>query len=185
MKVEQNKVVSLSYNLEADGNVIEVVTKEKPMQFMYGAGYLLPNFEYQIANMNMGDKFDFVLQADEAYGEIDEQAIITLPKSSFEIDGDFDEQFVQVGKSLPMQDQEGNRMYGTVENIDDNTVTMNFNHPLAGSALHFSGEIVDIREATPEDLAGHCGNGCNCGCDCYDEDSGCDCCDEDGCECDY
>jgi FKBP-type peptidyl-prolyl cis-trans isomerase SlyD len=182
MKVEQNKVVSLSYNLEADGNVIEVVTKEKPMQFMYGAGYLLPNFEYQIVNMSTGDKFDFVLQAADAYGEIDEQAIISIPKSSFEIDGDFDEQFVQVGKTLPMQDQEGNRLYGTVESIDDNAVTMNFNHPLAGNALHFAGEIVGIREATPEDLAGHCGHGCDCGCDCYDEDG---CCDEDSCGCDY
>jgi FKBP-type peptidyl-prolyl cis-trans isomerase SlyD len=179
MKVEQNKVISLSYKLEADGNVIEVVTKEKPMQFMYGVGYLLPKFEEQIANKRTGDKFDFVLQVGEAYGEIDEQAIILLPKSAFEIDGNFDEQFIQVGKNLPMQDQDGNRLYGTVENIEENTVTMNFNHPLAGNTLHFVGEIVDIREATPEDLSGHCG--CSCGCDSCGEDN---CCDEDDCCCD-
>jgi FKBP-type peptidyl-prolyl cis-trans isomerase SlyD len=181
MKVEQNKVISLSYKLEANGDVIEVVTKEKPMQFMYGAGYLLPKFEEQISNKSTGDKFDFVLQASEAYGEIDEEAIVPLPKSAFEIDGVFDEQFIQTGKNLPMQDQDGNRMYGTVEKIDANTVTMNFNHPLAGNALHFVGEIVDVREATPEDLSGHCGHGCGCGCDyCDDED---DCRDEDGCSC--
>jgi FKBP-type peptidyl-prolyl cis-trans isomerase SlyD len=177
MKVEQNKVVSLSYRLEADGNEIEVVTREKPMQFMYGVGYLLPKFEKQIADMSTGDKFDFVLQASEAYGEIDEQAIIELPKNIFEIDGQFDEQFVQTGKSIPMQDQEGNRLYGVVESVGNTTVIMNFNHPLAGNSLHFAGEIVNVREATPEDLSGSCGCGCDCECDddCCSDEGGCYC----------
>jgi FKBP-type peptidyl-prolyl cis-trans isomerase SlyD len=177
MKVEQNKVVSLSYRLETNGDVVEVVTNEKPMQFIFGVGYLLPKFEEQIENMVVGDNFDFILQADEAYGEIDEQAIFDLPKNVFEIEGKFDDQYIQVGKNIPMQDQEGNRMYGTVEEIGDSTVTMNFNHPLAGSVLHFAGQVVDIREATPEDLSGSC-----CSCGCHDDD--CDCCEEDGCDCD-
>jgi FKBP-type peptidyl-prolyl cis-trans isomerase SlyD len=176
MKVEQNKVVSLSYKLEADGDVIEVVTKDKPMQFMYGVGYLLPKFEKQIANMSIGDKFDFILQAADAYGEIDEQAIMKLSKDVFEIDGKFDDKYVKIGANIPMQDQEGNRLYGIVENIDNTTVTMNFNHPLAGNVLHFTGEIVNVREATPEDLSS-C-HECNCGYDCDD-----DCCDEDSCCC--
>jgi FKBP-type peptidyl-prolyl cis-trans isomerase SlyD len=176
MKVEQNKVVSLSYRLETNGDIVEVVTKEKPMQFIYGVGYLLPKFEEQIENMVVGDNFDFILQAAEAYGEIDEQAIFDLPKDAFEIEGKFDDQYIRIGKNIPMQDQEGNRMYGTVEEIGDNTVTMNFNHPLAGCVLHFAGEVVDIREVTPEDLSGSC-----CSCGCHDDD--CDCCDEDGCDC--
>ncbi|MDR2651909.1 MAG: FKBP-type peptidyl-prolyl cis-trans isomerase [Prevotellaceae bacterium] len=170
MKVEQNKVVSLSYKLEANGDVIEVVTKEEPMQFMYGIGYLLPKFENQIANLGIGDKFDFILQANEAYGEIDEQAILELPKNVFEIDGKFDEKYIKIGESIPMQDQEGNRLYGVVEKVNDASVIMNFNHPLAGRTLHFAGEIVDVRDATPEDLSGSCG--CSCGCDCNDD---CDC----------
>jgi FKBP-type peptidyl-prolyl cis-trans isomerase SlyD len=178
MKIEQNKVVSLSYKLEADGDVIEIVTNEKPMQFMYGAGYLLPKFEAQINDMSVGDKFDFTLQAADAYGEIDEEAIIPVPKNAFEVEGKFDDQYVKIGESIPMQDQEGNRLYGVVEEITETEVTMNFNHPLAGNSLHFTGEIVDVREATPEDLAG----GCNCGCDCdYDD---CDCESDDcGCGC--
>jgi FKBP-type peptidyl-prolyl cis-trans isomerase SlyD len=178
MKVEQNKVVSLSYRLETGGDVIEVVTKDKPMQFVYGDGFLLPKFEEQIANMNIGDKFDFVLQAAEAYGEIDKDAILELPKNIFEIDGKFDDQYIKVGRNIPMQDQEGNRLYGTVEEIGGSTVLMNFNHPLAGSVLHFEGEIVGIREMTPEDLTGNCGchnSDCNCDCDCDCEDDNCDC----------
>jgi FKBP-type peptidyl-prolyl cis-trans isomerase SlyD len=176
MKIEQNKVVSLSYNLEANGTVIEEVTKEKPVQFMYGAGYLLPKFEEQIENMSQGDKFDFILQAADAYGEIDEHAIVSLPKNVFEIDGKFDGQYVKIGENIPMQDQEGNRLYGTVEEINDSTVTMNFNHPLAGKVLHFAGEIVNVRETTPEDWSGSCDCGCNSNCDCEDDSCGCDCC---------
>jgi FKBP-type peptidyl-prolyl cis-trans isomerase SlyD len=177
MKVEQNKVVSLSYTLEADGNVKEVVTKEQPAQFMYGVGYLLPKFEEQIMNMIAGDKFDFTLQAADAYGEFDEQAILDIPKDIFKIDGKFDDQYINVGNSIPMQDQEGNRLYGTVWKIGDDTVTMNFNHPLAGNTLHFTGEIVNVREATPEDLSGSCSCcGCDDDCECEDNDCGCGCC---------
>lgn len=190
MKIEQNKVVSLSYKLEADGDVIEVVTKEKPMQFMYGVGYLLPKFEANILNMDVGDKFDFTLQAGEAYGEWDDDAVFDLPKTVFEIDGKFDDEHVKIGENIPMQDNQGNRMFGTVEAISDNAVTMNFNHPLAGSALHFSGEVVHVRDTTPEDLSGNCGCGCgcndkdDCGCGCSCDDDDCDCgCDDKSCGC--
>jgi FKBP-type peptidyl-prolyl cis-trans isomerase SlyD len=175
MKIEQNKIVTLSYKLEANGNTVEEVTKEKPVQFMYGIGYLLPKFEEQIANMIAGDHFDFTLQAADAYGEINEEDIVELPKDVFEIDGKFDEQFIKIGNNISLQDQDGNRMYGTVEAISNDTVTMNFNHPYAGSALHFAGEIVNVREASPEDLSGSC---C-CGCNCSDDD----CCEDDDCCC--
>jgi FKBP-type peptidyl-prolyl cis-trans isomerase SlyD len=180
MKVEQDKVVSLSYRLETDGDLVEEVTKDKPMQFVYGEGFLLPKFEEQIANMSVGDKFEFVLQPAEAYGEIEKAAIIELPKNVFEIDGNFDDQLIQVGRNIPMQDQEGNRLYGIVEEIGDSSIRMNFNHPLAGNVLHFAGEIVAIREMTPDDLMGKCSScGCHssedCDCDCEDDECDCDC----------
>lgn len=184
MKIEQNKVVSLSYELESDGELIEVVTEEKPMKFMFGSGYLLPKFEESIGNMNEGEKFDFLLKPADAYGEINEEAILQLPKSIFEIDGNFDDENIKVGENVPMRDEDGNRLYGTVEKVEKDTVTMNFNHPLAGCALHFSGRIVNVRDALPEDFAGSCGCGCgdsgcdcdcDCDCDCNDEASGCGC----------
>ncbi|MDR0559528.1 MAG: FKBP-type peptidyl-prolyl cis-trans isomerase [Prevotellaceae bacterium] len=174
MKIEQNKIVSLSYKLEADGEIIETVTKEKPMQFMYGVGYLLPKFEEQIKNMSVGDKFDFVLKASDAYGEWDEDAVFELSKEVFEIEGQFDSEHIKVGESIPMRDNDGNRLFGTVEALNKDTVTMNFNHPLAGSDLHFSGEVIEIREAAPEDLAGSCNCSCNCNCD-DSCDSDCNC----------
>ncbi|MDR0385835.1 MAG: FKBP-type peptidyl-prolyl cis-trans isomerase [Prevotellaceae bacterium] len=173
MKIEQNKMVSLSYKLVADGDEIEVVTNEKPMQFIYGIGRLLPKFEEQIANMSTGDKFDFILQAADAYGEIDEQAVIKINKNLFRVDGGYDERFFGIGKVIPMSDSEGNNLLGRVEEIGDTMVTVNLNHPLAGNDLHFTGEIVAIREATPEELS----EDYHCGCDCCDDD----CCDDDCC----
>ena len=84
MKIQTNKVVSLSYTLTVDGDVIETVTAEKPMQFIYGTGYLLPKFEENIKEKSVGDLFDFVLAAADAYGEINEDAIIELPKHIFD-----------------------------------------------------------------------------------------------------
>ena len=180
MKIEQNKIVSLTYNLESEGDVVETVTREKPMQFMFGVGHLLPKFEEQIAGKAAGDAFDFVLAAADAYGEYDEEGVVDLPREMFEIDGEFDEEAITVGAQIPMQDNEGNRLYGIVEEVDDTTVRMDFNHPMAGFDLHFTGEIVGVREATPEDLTG----GCSCsGCgnnsqSCCDDDPNC-CCDDD------
>lgn len=182
MKIEQNRIVALSYTLKSDGDVIETVTTDKPMEFMYGIGYLLPKFEEHLQEKAVGDSFDFILKAADAYGEFDESAVVELPKDIFQVDGEFDEEMVQVGNQIPMQDSDGNRLQGIVEAIDDTTVTMNFNHPLAGSDLHFTGAVVSVREATPEDLAGgSCGCGCSSG-GCSSSNEGCGC-DDDGCGC--
>lgn len=177
MKIEQNRIVSLTYTLEADGEIIETVRSEQPMQFMYGAGNLLPSFEEQIAGKSEGDAFDFVLTAANAYGEYEEEAVMDLPREMFEIDGEFDDETITPGAQVPMQDSDGNRLYGIVEGVDDTTVRMDFNHPMAGFDLHFTGQIVGVREATPEDLAG----GCSCNC-CGNSSQGC--CDDSDCCCD-
>ena len=176
MKIENTKVVSLSYILTVDGEVIETVTTDKPMTFMFGTGYLLPKFEQNIENKEVGDNFEFTLKADEAYGNIDPEAVIDLSIDIFKVDGKIDEEVLFVGNQVPMRDQDGNRLYGVVEAIDEDKVTMNFNHPLAGNDLHFKGEVVAVRDATPEDLAGN--DGCNCGCG----DDNANCCSDCDCE---
>ena len=152
MTVETNKVISLSYELKVDGEVIETVNADKPMQFIFGMGYLLPKFEAQIAGKSVGDNFDFVLAAADAYGEVDPNAVVELPKHIFEIDGKIEEGLLTVGNALPMSDAEGNRFHGTIEEVKDDVVVMDFNHALAGAALHFTGKVEDIREATQEEL---------------------------------
>lgn len=152
MTISDEKVVSVSYTLVVDGDVIETVTEDKPMQFIYGLGYLLAAFEEKLQGKKTGDLFSFTLDAKEGYGEIDPHAVVELSKDLFKVNGKIEEGLLVKDKIIPMQDSEGHRMNGVVEEISENTVTMNFNHPLAGCELNFTGKVVEIREATEKEL---------------------------------
>jgi FKBP-type peptidyl-prolyl cis-trans isomerase SlyD len=175
MKVEKNKVISLSYVLTVDGEVIETVTAAKPMNFIMGTGYLLPMFESHIDGKAIGDTFEFTLTALEAYGEVIEEAIVELPKHVFQVDGKIEDDLLVEGNVLPMADSEGNRMQGVIEEVKEESIIMNFNHPLAGETLHFKGIVEAIREASPEELInglyGEKTGACGCGCDSGDCES--------------
>ena len=152
MKVEKNKVVSLSYELSVDREKLETVTSEKPMRFIAGTGYLLPKLEERLMEKATGDAFECTLPAADAYGEIDPDAIVELPKSIFEVDGVVEPNLLVAGHVLPMSDAEGNRLNGVIDEVRDASVVMNFNHPLAGATLHFKGAVLDVRDATPDEL---------------------------------
>jgi len=154
MKIGTNKVVSLSYTLVVDGDVMETVKADKPMDFIFGTGYLLPKFEENILNKEVGDSFEFVLSPSEGYGEMNSDAIIELPKDMFMIDGKIEDGLLTVGNVLPMQDSDGNRLQGTIDEVKDDVVVMNFNHPLAGAELNFKGTVVAVREATQQEIVG-------------------------------
>lgn len=169
MQISNNKVVSLTYELRLDneeGKIVEVVKDESPLTFLYGVGNLLPMFESNLNGLTAGDVFNFTLTSDEAYGNPTEDKIVQVPKEVFVVDGKIDDELLQVGNSIPMMDRDGNRLSGQVKTIDDDAVMMDFNHPLAGDTLHFNGKIVDIREATEEELEHghiHADGGCGCG----------------------
>jgi FKBP-type peptidyl-prolyl cis-trans isomerase SlyD len=159
MVIEKNKVVSLIYELRVDsaqGEVVEALDEKNPLTFLYGSGSLLPKFESNIDGLKVGDSFNFELKSEDAYGIASEEAVVDIPKHVFHVNGSFDDNMVQVGKSIPMMDNEGNRLNGIVVNVGEETVRMDFNHPLAGDNLFFNGRITEIREATQEELAhGH------------------------------
>lgn len=167
MKIGTNKVVSLAYTLEVEGDVMETVTSEKPLEFIFGTGYLLPKFEENVSSKVVGDSFDFTLTASEGYGEENPDAIIELPIDIFKVDGKIEEGLLTVGNILPMQDSDGNRLQGSIDEIKDDVVVMNFNHPLAGADLHFKGIVVAVREATETELVnglrGELGTSCGDG----------------------
>ena len=92
-------------------------------------------------------------------------AVVELPKEVFMVDGKIEDGMLEIGNQLPMSDNQGNRLVGVVKAVGNDSVTMDFNHPMAGKALEFSGTIVEVREATPEDMmTGHPAGGCDCGC---------------------
>lgn len=181
MKIGDKTFVALSYELKSDGEIVEKVTAEAPLQFVYGAGFLLPKFEEQLTGLDKGDKFAFRLESEDAYGPVIEDAVVDLPKDIFMVDGKIEEGLLEIGNQLPMSDNQGNRLVGIVKEVGDDTVKMDFNHPMAGHTLDFTGEVVEVREATPEDMMPLMGGG-GCGCD---NGGSCDCDDETkaGCGC--
>jgi FKBP-type peptidyl-prolyl cis-trans isomerase SlyD len=153
MTIEKNRVVAMTYDLEVDNEVIQSVKEDLPMEFIFGTGYLLHKFEEQILHKEAGDRYEFTLSAAEAYGEEDPEAFVELSKDIFKVDGKIEPGLFTQGRSIPMNDSEGNHLNGYIDEVRENTVVMNFNHPLAGAALHFTGTIVSVREATLEELA--------------------------------
>jgi FKBP-type peptidyl-prolyl cis-trans isomerase SlyD len=157
MKIENDKVVTLSYELnsEDDNNqrvFIEKTDSENPLVFIFGNGFLLPVFEENVAGKVVGDKFSFSIEAADAYGELDKESIVDIPLDMFRQDGILMMDVLKIGLTLPMHDQDGNQMMGKVIAVTGDAVTMDFNHPLAGKPLHFTGEVVEIRDASPEEL---------------------------------
>jgi FKBP-type peptidyl-prolyl cis-trans isomerase SlyD len=187
MKISDEKIVSLTYDLTVDEDgqkeLMERATKEQPLTFMFGMGMMLPAFEKNVEGLKVGDKFSFTLTPEESYGEFIEEHVVELPKSIFEIDGKFDNERLSEGQTLPMMDAQGHRMMGSVLEIKEEVVVMDFNHPLAGETLHFDGEVIDVHEPTPQEIAVLSQEGgCGCGCDSCDSD--CDCEEEgDKCNC--
>lgn len=155
MTISNEKVVTLVYELRVDnseGDIVETVKEDKPFVFLYGAGLMLPKFEEHLLNLKAGDKFEFTLKCEDAYGQASEDAVMELPKNIFEIDGNIEEGLLEEGNVIPMQNDEGNKFNGVIMEVNDETVTMDFNHPLAGDDLHFTGNIIEVREASKEEV---------------------------------
>ncbi len=204
MNIEKNKYVSLVYELHTDshdGPFVEKCDDARPLGFVYGAGRMLPAFEEKIANLKAGDEFSFSLTPDEGYGPRFPEAVVDVPKNIFVgPDGNLREELLVLGRQVPMLNDEGQRIIGTVLSVSDEAVTLDFNHKLAGEILCFSGKVIEVRDATVDELldelhhgcGGGCGGGCHggdggCGGGCHGGDGdcggGCGCHDEDDDEC--
>lgn len=181
MKAEKDSVVSIIYELRKgskEGDVVESLDINNPLTFLFGSGGLLPKFEENLDGLKTGDNFEFLLNSEDAYGPVVENAIVNVPKHIFEVDGQIDNNLLFVGNNIPMMDNEGRRLNGRVMDILEEVVRMDFNHPMAGEDLFFSGQVTDIREATEDELShGHVhGSGSHCGDDgCGHDGSGCNC----------
>jgi FKBP-type peptidyl-prolyl cis-trans isomerase SlyD len=159
MTIQENMVVSVDYKLtnHTTGEHIEATTPDQPMVFLYGVGGIIPQFEENLHGKAIGDTFEFSILAEHAYGTASEEQIAMIPLDVFlDEKGQFDTEYFSVGKLIPMSDSEGNQLRGKIVEVSSEMIKMDFNHPLAGQDLHFSGSIVDIRTATDDEIAhGH------------------------------
>ena len=187
MKIENQKVVTLQYDLFVDGEngteeLMEKATAEAPLVYCHGEGMMLPAFEHAMEGLKDGASFDFRIPCEEAYGEYDTDGVLELDKTLFyNGDGEFDAERVFVGAIVPMNTADGQIINAQIAEITKDKVTIDLNHPLAGENLHFVGKVLNIREVTEGELkalhhrgcggcGGHCGGG-DCSGDC--QEGGC------------
>ena len=156
MVIEKNTVVSVHYRLTENdvlGELVEETFGSEPLVFLFGAGQMIPAFERQLSGKAIGEQFSFGIKSDEAYGPHDPDAVVQLPMSTFESeDGEVDEDMLKIGTIIPMSDDQGNSLNGMVKEVSDDGVMLDFNHPMAGINLHFTGTVDSLRAATDTEI---------------------------------
>jgi FKBP-type peptidyl-prolyl cis-trans isomerase SlyD len=163
MIINNNTVVSVNYKLTVSDNnfeseeLIEETFSGEPFTFLSGSGGLLEEFESNLNGLAAGAKFDFKIKSENGYGQSSQENVVRIPLNAFVPEGEeLDTEMVSAGNYLPMVDDQGNHMQGLVVEVSEEFVVMDFNHPLAGKDLHFQGEVVDVREASADEVAhGH------------------------------
>jgi FKBP-type peptidyl-prolyl cis-trans isomerase SlyD len=156
MVVEEKNIIAISYELRdssAEGEVLEVTDINHPLQFFFGGGQLLPAFERHLQGLTEGSTFHFTLIPAEAYGEIEADNIVDLPRDIFQDTDEAEAEVLIEGNFISLTDNNGYQHHGTIVSFNEETVKIDFNHPMAGKTLYFSGVILNIRKATVDELA--------------------------------
>lgn len=185
MLISNEKVAIFSYTLfegSTEGKVIETVPESNPMEVVFGQSKLIPFFEKNLMGKEKGDQFSIVVPTADAFGHTNPDAVHELSKEVFRVDGNINEDLFIIGNKLPMRDRTGRVLDGYVKNVTEDKITVDFNHPLAGIDIVFEGVIMDVREATYDELnppQQSCGSGCGSAkdggtCSTDSEDCGCD-----------
>ena len=172
MRIEKNRVGVISYVIHVEneaGELLEKADFSQPRTMIFGTGRLLRSFEDKLIGLRSGDEFEFLLTPEESFGDYNSELLMEVPKSVFMVNGEIKPDTLVVGNTIPMMDGEGNPFDGRVVAVSESSVSMDFNHPLAGKSLFAMGEIVNVREATQEEL-NPVASGCGCG---SSEDSCC------------
>lgn len=155
MAIQKNQVVVLHYKLQEEdeqGELVESTFDADPLKFIFGIGQMIPAFEENLEQKGEGDEFAFSIIAENAYGLYDERAIANIPVSDFAVDGEVDPESIELGRPIGLQDQQGNTYQGIITEVGEENVKVDFNHPMAGVDLYFTGKILSIREATASEL---------------------------------
>lgn len=149
MTVSKNKVVLIHYTLKNDqGSVLDSSEGKDPLAYIQGIGNLIVGLEEQLEGKAAGDKVSATVLPEKGYGVRTEENVHVVPLSSFQSEGD---EKLTEGMQVRVETNQGVSI-ADVKKIDGEDVTLDLNHPLAGETLHFDVEVVDVREATKEEL---------------------------------
>ncbi len=149
--IGDNDVVTLEYTLTVDGEMVDSSEAHGPIDFIQGQGQIIPGLEKELYGMAVGESKEVVVSPEDGYGQPNPEAFMDVPKSEFP-----PEIPLEPGVGIQLRDPSGQVFDAFIEEVGEETVRLNFNHPLAGKELHFNVKVVGIREATPEEIAhGH------------------------------
>ena len=148
MQISDKHVVSMNYTLKDDqGTVLDTSENREPLQFIVGAGMIIPGLEKELQGREKGDTLSVTLEPKDGYGEYDPTQMIDVSKSQFQEGLE-----INAGMQVQAQNPDGQVQILTIKDVKDDTVTLDANHPLAGQTLHFDVLIDDVRKATDEEL---------------------------------
>jgi FKBP-type peptidyl-prolyl cis-trans isomerase SlyD len=155
MTVANNKVVEIHYVLkDRDGELIDSSEGQTPLAYIHGIGNIIPGLEKELEGKNIGDKVKAVIPPAQGYGEYEEKMVHKIPKENFK-----DQSQIKIEAQFRVEMEDGPRI-ATITQIEENDVTVDMNHPLAGEELHFDVEVMAVRDATDEELShGHVHDG--------------------------
>ena len=176
----EHRFLAVHYQLHSvkDGErtLEEQTIREQPFQFISGFGVALEALEQHVLTLEKGTEFDFTLTPAEAFGEYNPDGVRKLERDFFNVNGKFDTQYIYPGAVISLVDPEENYFSARVTKVEPDGVTIDTNHPMAGKALNFTGEMIENRPATDDEMnalikrmTGGCGGGCgeggcgNCG----------------------
>ena len=147
MHIENDRVVSLAYTLrDSDDNIIDQ-SDDGSFWYLHGASNIIPGLESALTGKSKGDELAVSVAPEDGYGMREEERIQDVPRNMFP-----DDQELATGMQFHAQSPDGHAVMVTIARIEGDTVTVDGNHPLAGVQLHFVVKIMDIREATQEEL---------------------------------
>lgn len=147
MTVKDDMVVSMEYTLRVDGEIIDQSEPGESIQFIQGIGQVVPGLEDALYGMRVGERKKVTILPEDGYGEIDEDAVAEIPADDFP-----DDIPLEPGVGLILKDDEGDEQEAYIVEVDDDTVYLSLNHPLAGEELEFDIKVIGLREAHEEEL---------------------------------
>ena len=150
--IAKNKVVSLSYCLkDTQGEELDRADADNPMKYLHGGGTIVPGLENALNGLKVGEKKEVIVKPGDGYGDILSDLKMKVERKMFPAD-----QKIALGMQFMAELGDGRKHPFTVVEMKDDNINIDGNHPLAGQTLHFSVEVMEIRDATPEELAhGH------------------------------
>ena len=145
--VGNDLVVSLSYTLKVDGEIVEYTEEGETLDYLHGHDNIVSGLETALYGLSVGTTKEVSVEPEEGYGYYDEEALFEVDREDFP-----EEVPLEIGVELQVRDEDDDVAVAVIAGVTDDTVTLDFNHPFAGKTLHFAVTVEDIREPTEEEL---------------------------------